>query len=343
MRRWRSLQALPSYMGGKRKLLGQIFKHLPGPTHSPVFIDAFLGGGSVSLMAKARGYRVVCNDIALRSRIIGEALIANDRVTLDEADVLRLFAPPSNDSFIADHFAPNVVPSKHARFLDGAFTVARSVEGPKHWLLMLLLVKYILRLRPMGNFGAKTIIHQIEEKDWDAMRPSFLREIVHRGIDAHPKLMCEILRKQINAGIFGNGQVNQVSCLDVFDFLGQIDGGDILYLDPPYASTSSYEAALNPLDSMLAGQMIKPEPSVFSRRNAVAALEHLFEVSQRFPLWAISYGNAELSLDDLVAIVRMFRRDVHTESFHYIHLTGLSSAEKRESNREFLIIAKGEK
>jgi len=44
-----------------------------------------------------------------------------------------------------------------------------------------------------------------------------------------------------------------------------------------------------------------------------------------------------------MTIVRSSARDVHTESFHYIHLTGLSSAEKREANREFLIIAKGDK
>jgi 16S rRNA G966 N2-methylase RsmD len=330
-------------MGGKRKLLGQIFKHLPGPAQTSVFVDAFLGGGSVSLMAKARGYRVLCNDIAERSRIIGEALIANDRVTLDEADVLRLFAGEHDGTFIVDHFAPDVVPTKHARFLDRAFAVARSIEGPKHWLLMLLLVKYILRLRPMGNFGAKAIIRQIENQNWEAIKPAYMREIVHRGIDGHPKRICETLRRQINAGIFGNGQVNSVACADVFDFLKQIDGGDILYLDPPYSGTSAYETALCPLDSMITGRVIDPEPSVFSRRDAVAALERLFEAAHRFPLWAISYGNTELSLDDLVRIVRRFRCDVRTESFHYIHLTGLSSAEKREQNREFLIIAKGDK
>jgi len=70
-------------------------------------------------------------------------------------------------------------------------------------------------------------------------------------------------------------------------------------------------------------------------------LERLFEMSRRFPLWVISYGNAALPLDDLVALVAKYRREVHSESFRYIHLTGLSGVEKREQNREFLIIAKG--
>lgn len=343
MSNWRALNALPPYMGGKRRLLGAIFKYLPKRAEAPVFVDAFLGGGSVSLMAKGRGYQVVCNDIALRSRIVGEALIANERVTLTRADVLRLFAPSANGTFIADNFAPDVVPTRHAEFLDGAFTVARSVEGYKQWLILLLLVKYILRLRPMGNFGAKTIMHHIESENWEAMNPYYLRDIAARGVDGHPRLICEILRRQVNQGVFSNGKENHVSCADVFDFLKKIDGGNILYLDPPYASTSAYETALNPLDSMLAGELIEPEPSVFSRRDAVASLERLFEASRRFPLWVISYGNAALQLDELVALVRRFKPTVHSESFRYVHQSGLSSEAKRESNREFLIIALGDK
>src|SRR4051812_32559156 len=114
----RRLAALPPYQGGKRRLLGQIFKHLPQPTEAPVFIDGFLGGGSVSLYAKARGYRVVCNDIALRSQIVGEALIANDRLTLGGEDVTRFFVTNGNGGgFVEEHFADKVVTAEHARFL----------------------------------------------------------------------------------------------------------------------------------------------------------------------------------------------------------------------------------
>ena len=67
-------KALPSYFGGKRKLVKYIFK--PIKKTDGVFIDAFLGGGSVSLYAKAKGYKVISNDIAFRSVIIGQALIS---------------------------------------------------------------------------------------------------------------------------------------------------------------------------------------------------------------------------------------------------------------------------
>jgi hypothetical protein len=340
---WGRLQALPPYFGGKRKLLGQIVKHVPAPSEAPVFVDGFLGGGSVSLFAKARGYRVLCNDVALRSVIVGKALVENDRVTLGREDVTRLFQSNGNgDDFIERHYAPDVVTTRHAKFLDTAFANARAAVGTKKWLLLLLLVKFVLRMRPMGNFGAKTIIHQVEAGEWEAMNPHYVRDMLSRNVCGHPKRVAENLRQQINAGVFSNGQSNEAHQQDVFDFLREAEG-DILYLDPPYAGTSAYETSLKALDSILEGQRVETTPSVFSRSGARESLGMLFEASRQFPIWVVSYGNREVDLDTLVALVEKFKPVVVAESFRYTHLTGLSSDEHREKNREFLIVAKGEK
>jgi len=71
------LQALPPYFGGKQRLLKHIFGLIPPSSQAPVLADAFLGGGSVSLFAKAMGYKVLCNDLAERSAVIGRGLIEN--------------------------------------------------------------------------------------------------------------------------------------------------------------------------------------------------------------------------------------------------------------------------
>jgi 16S rRNA G966 N2-methylase RsmD len=335
----RRLAALPPYQGGKRRLLGQIFKHLPRAAEAPVFIDAFLGGGSVSLYAKARGYRVVCNDIALRSQIVGEALIANDRVTLGKEDVTRLFVGNENGpSFIEQQFADKVVTAEHARFLDTAFANARAASGAKKWLLLLLLVKYVFRMRPMGNFGARTIVQQAANGDWESMNPHYVRDLIIRGVADHPAAVAEVLRRQVNQGVFTNGQKNEVHSKDVFEFLDGLEG-DILYLDPPYAGTSAYETSLRPLDSMLEGRIVRGEPSRFSRGEGREMLERLLERSERFPVWAISYGNGEIDLETLVQTIERFRPVVAAEAYRYTHLTGLSGDAHRERNRELLVVA----
>jgi adenine-specific DNA methylase len=337
---WSKLKALPPYFGGKRRLLGRIFKHVPRPGEAPVFVDAFLGGGSVSLFAKGRGYRVICNDIALRSYIVGKALIENNHVRLAQEDVTRLFVEGGPESrFIEENFARSVVTTKHARFLDKAFPAAREVEGTKKWLLLLLLIKYVLRMRPMGNFGAKTIVKQAEDRKWEEMNPNYLKDIISRNLHGHPRTVAEALRKQINAGIFSNGAENHVCRQDVFEFLEHA-GGDVLYLDPPYAGTSSYETSLRALDSIIEGRLVEPEPSDFSRRDALEMLERLLDASRKFLVWVISYGNQAIGLDGLLNLVSKFKKDVTADDVPYVHLTGLSSETHKATNREFIVVGR---
>jgi len=333
--------ALPAYFGGKRRLIGQIFKDLPGPGFAPVFVDAFLGGGSVSLYAKARGYRVVCNDVAMRSHIVGRALIENSTVTLDNEDIARLSMPIKEKGFAETHLAPDVFPSDHARYLDLFLANSRSLSGPKRWLALLLVIKQALRLRPMGNFGAKTIVKQAAAGAWEEMNPHYVRDLNLRGLPRHPIRLAERILPHINGGIFANGLQNEAHRGDVFEFLARVQGG-VCYLDPPYSSTSPYERAMRPLDELLAGEPIKPVPNPFSTELPEVILPRLLKAADHIPTLVLSYGNQRIDIGGLMDLMREFRPHVTGQAIDFVHCSGLSSDESRKKNQELLVIGRNQ-
>src|SRR2546422_3967474 len=126
--------ALSPYPGGKRRLCPLIFREFDRVVPrrlwpSLTFLDAFLGGGSVSLGAKAQGFRVIATDIAERSIVVGEAVIENSRVKLNREDILRLLAPQSGPpGRIESQLVPSVFTANVGRFLDSTFQRAASTE-----------------------------------------------------------------------------------------------------------------------------------------------------------------------------------------------------------------------
>ncbi len=334
-------RALPSYAGGKRRLLGAIFKSFPSPDEAPLFIDSFLGGGSVSLYAKARGYKVRCNDSAKRSHIVGKALIENSHVQLDYDDLVRLSMPVDKPGYAETHLAPDVFPVEHARYLDIFLANARQLEGAKRWLALLLVVKYALRLRPQGNFGAVKVMHQAVAGEWEEMNPNYMKDTIQRGLPRHPIRAAEILRKQINAGVFFNGHENEAHKGDVFEFLSTAQG-DICYMDPPYSGTQSYERALKPLDDLLRGGPPdkKPPPNPFSKEPPEIILPRLFEAADHISTWVLSYGNQRIDLDGIITIMKKFRPHVEGKAIRYMHCTGLAGEESKKQNQELIVVGR---
>lgn len=171
--------ALPGYFGGKRKLAPMLMALLASQVprfswSSLTFVDAFLGAGSVSLLAKAYGFQVRCNDVAYRSALVGHALIANSIVTLTDADVALLFRELAKPypRVAEERFSPSVFSREHARFLDQGLYWARSgaYPGAKRYLMELLLMRWALRCQPMSQLRG-TDARAAAEGDFDQVSP----------------------------------------------------------------------------------------------------------------------------------------------------------------------------
>lgn len=343
------LQALPGYLGGKRRLLRWIGSTLTRAI--PVeqwprltLIDLFMGGGSVSLWAKAQGFqRVIANDSSLRSQILADAFLKNTRVTLSREETLQLIQPLADSArpgFIETHYCPSVFSTRHAQALDGGFHGARQHPDPVKQALLLTILwhlchDFVAFATSLGRSNRPFAEALDGLRAWDSLNPK-------RFTDGSLKRLCaptwhnlENLRKRVNAGVLGGAPVRHMR-EEAIALLPQLTG-DILYLDPPYAGTTAYESGNAVLDSILAGEIsAKPLPSEFS--TGTAALQSLLKHAGHIPVWLLSYGNQTLELAELLDLVKAHAGHRVVEGFFrpYRHLTHVS---KNDHNQELLILA----
>ena len=343
--------SLVPFLGGKRKMSERISSHFQGET----LCDIFFGGGSVSLKGKQKGMRVISNDIAYRSKIIGDALISNSTVKLTDEDVYSLFILSENDGFIEKNYVPKIFIPKVAKDLDNFFANARKRESPKKELLLLLLEKYILSLRQYGAFQVgkqdnKMILENKEIELLELASESRGKKIKYNLSHPLPSLLK--LKEQINAGIFKNGKENEMYQMDCFDFLKLMkEKGveiDTIYFDSPYYNSTMYSSHYKILDEILEEKTgIKIEDKAFNTKDVLENFEKLFALAEGIPNWIISMGFNPMSEtgikgEELLAIVKKFRdADLYFMQHNWAINNIASKNGKRQSeNVEYLIVTK---
>lgn len=328
-------QALPPYAGGKRRLVPAIFGLIDSicPRASwpgLIFSDAFMGGCSVALTAKALGFgRVVANDLATRSVIVGRALLENSTATLTPLDVLQLFqASAAGCSRNGDLLER--LPAPLAEFLASAWTHVQSCPPPKDDLARLLLIRWVLSFFPMGLPSA-TDSWRVRDRDFDHISYRRLDHYLLREKQlVHPRYLLRLAAK-INAAVFpGRASVTRS---DALAFLPGIEA-DIAYLDPPYGGTQSYERAFRFLDEFLGDQ--HGEISSFS--SARPPLDELLAACDHIPVLVLSMNNAVFTEQELTALVARHRRVERVISMPYKHYGPLASTRKNKANREMLVL-----
>jgi hypothetical protein len=105
---------------------------------------------------------------------------------------------------------------------------------------------------------------------------------------------------------------------------------DVVYLDPPYPTQTSYSSEYRPLDALL-GDTVSPGPR--------PELTELLDAAAAHPLLLLSYGGPWVTLEHLTATVARFRPVLRALAIPHPHLAAMASEVRNATNREFFVIA----
>jgi len=260
-------------------------------------------------------------------------LIANSTVKLTKADIDRALATPESEVPVnARRFVPAVFPMNVGVTLDRLFHAANSTPiRAKAALLRMLAIRVALLSHPMSQVRAGTA-HRASDGSWESITPSCIKHYIEAlRLDTPAKLWH--LAEKINAGVFpGRGEVRQGSVLDLLPNIR----ADIAYFDPPYSGVMSYEKEYRVIDEILEGTTRETSP--FTARDGAAMIDTMLERATHIPIWALSFGNATVSLEELEAKMSRLGRHTKAIAIRYQHLPAIATEEKKQGNREYLLI-----
>lgn len=343
-------RALPPYLGGKQKLVPWIFNRLSqvipqGQWTQLRFLDAFVGGGSISMAAKVLGFQSVhSNDWSARSRLVIKGLLANQSQVLTTPDQLKLVNTQSQQAspgWIEGQFCPAVFSKRHARALDRYLSNAGQLQCPTKRALALLvawrlITDFVCMPTSIGTSNRPYAETLDGLRDWQTLNP---KRFVDGSMSRLLKPSWSSIERHMqvtNQGVFSGTPVIGYH-QDAFQFV-QVQSGDVLYLDPPYPATSNYETANRTLDAVLFNSDPAQQPSVSPFSKGTPALEALLDLAQQSTCWVLSYGNRVVTLDELTTLVKRVapHRTVYSEARKYTHMAHVS---KNTQNQELLVIA----
>jgi hypothetical protein len=232
-KRDRFYQALPPYFGGKRRLNPWIFGHLntilpKSEWKNRVFLDAFTGGGAVSLFAKRHGFgQIYANDWSARSQLVMDGLLRNQQTILSREDLLLVTQHLSDASGIIEtELAGSVFSHRHAQALDQLMSWANGFKSPTKRSLAKLVIwhmisQYVCMPTSVGTSNRPYADVLDGRRNWQTLNPK-------RFIDgSFPRLLqpsfqgLETKRQAINAGVFCGTPV-MGSQLDAVEFITHI-------------------------------------------------------------------------------------------------------------------------
>ncbi len=219
------------YSGSKRRFLDWIWDSVKDIKFKSA-LDVFGGTGSVGLLLKSKGKRVLYNDLLFFNQIIGKAIIENQSIIVSDDEVEKILnsSHGTKNSFIQNNFKNIFFLDDENIWLDKIIENINKIENEyKKAIIMSSLFQACLSKRPFNLFHRANL--NIRTNDvkrtfgnkttWEKPFPDLLKKFIN----------------EYNRSIFSNEQDNKV--IGGYHALLCPNGVDLVYLDPPYFSNGS--------------------------------------------------------------------------------------------------------
>jgi len=214
------------YQGSKRKLLPWLLTCLePLPFDSA--LDVFSGTAAVAYGLKALGKAVVARDLLASNRVVAEALVVNDRETLDPelaAELVTREPGRTYGTFVADTFGGVYYPDRENREIDViSGNLAAMPEGGARAVATWAFFQALLVKRPFNLFHRRNLSLRTADVE---------RSFGNKRTWERP--FAELLARfavQGSAAVFRGIRPCAAQEGDVLAAEGPVD---LVYLDPPY-------------------------------------------------------------------------------------------------------------
>jgi len=309
-----------NYIGSKMRLVNWIWTHTPPGVES--VIDAFSGSAVVGYMYKTKGLRVIANDRLKYCYHTARAIIENNNVLLDPAEVDRLLVDHSGvRTFVREKFGELFFKPGVHRWID---IIRSNIEISQHGyqrdIALFALARTCVTCRGggFGHFSSSTNFGERFNDEPDAFVKRFRNSV-----------------KMINALVIDNEKENHAFNGDVNNALAMTRNDpalavDLAYFDPPYAtqfSVTNYEKTYHFVEGLMdywEGKVFSEKSKlntyetnheVVTRRSAYDFFRDYLENAQHIPHWIISYRDkAYPNEKEMARIIKEFGRDTRLES-----------------------------
>jgi adenine-specific DNA-methyltransferase len=231
----KELHIIPStrFQGSKRRILPWLYSIFTNIRFDNV-LDAFGGSTCVSYLLKRMDKTVTFNDNLRWNYILGQAVIANNHVTLNNQDMARLLAPRADYPWgrvVSTHFKDIYYLDSENEWIETVTTNILTLTGYsqeilryKRALAFYALFQACLVKRPFNLFHRRNLDVRLRnvsrsfgnKTSWDTPFVDWFRRFV----------------MEANSLVFDSPKRSSAINRDAFDI--DPSGFDLVYLDPPY-------------------------------------------------------------------------------------------------------------